>query len=215
MDLRRIALTVGLVLLLSAVACRTKHPHRAIYRFENVRESPVDEWPRIRRALEEHVGGEIDERPANRREFAGKQLVDYEIAFPVADLKTLVKIQKSLDSAFGDKYGPNGMDFPLVSTELTYRSNFIAVGAEIVVRGITAPGATVHLRLGQQAYRVRSGNDGSWSQVLAVAPNRPFLYGYSEDRGGAKRFFRLNLLSMREEAISKKTFESVYPPVKE
>ncbi len=204
------------MLLGACTAPPLQRPRTVTYRIENVRGAPADdgsEISRIVRVVDQYAADEVECRRTRTSPQVGHdRFYDYELRFNIANLRDLVDIDRELSRLFRDNQAPDGIRFQLTDAGLTYRSNYVAVGAEVALRGVTAPGAKVRLRIGDDVVDVRADKDGFWRHSLLTTPGKPFIYGYSEDAASQmRRYFRINLLSQAQEAVSERAYTGLFP----
>lgn len=218
--LARAALAVVLLaagLLPSAcTAPPLQRPRSVTYRVENVRGTPQDDGSEINRiiaVINKFAVEEVDCDAKRASPLLGhERFYDYELSFNIANLRDLVDIDRDLSRLFHDNAGPDGMRFQLTDAGLTYRSNQVNIGTEVALRGVTAPGATVRLRVGDEVVDVRADKNGLWRHALVTTPSNPFIYGFSEDAASRmRRYFRINLLSQAQEAVSERAYAGMFP----
>jgi len=135
---------------------------------------------------------------------------DYRAELKVARLSDLDRIDTDLDRLTQKRFGKETIEFRQIDarTELRYRSNYVVAGIVIEVSGFTAPGAalTVVLHDGTES-KVDVAADGSWKAQLHIAPNRRYVYGWSEDReGGVRKHFRIDVFTQQQEPIAPADF---------
>jgi len=190
-----------------------QRPQRVTYRVENVRGTEgggveTGEIDRIVQVISKYADGEVDLNKTRSTPFGRQRFYDYEVRFEIANLNDLVDIDRDLSRLFHSHSGADGIQFRLTDAGLTYRSNYVAVGTEVALRGVTAPGAMVRLRVGDD---VANGN-GFWRHALMADPGKPFIYGFSEDRASAmRRYFRINLLSQAQEPVTESAYTAMFP----
>jgi hypothetical protein len=193
-----------------------QRPRNVTYRVENVRGEPTDDGSEINRiitVINKFALEEVDwDKKRASPPVGHERFYDYELSFNIANLRDLVDIDRDLSRLFQNNDGPDGMRFQLTDAGLTYRSNQVNIGTEVALRGVTAPGAMVRLRVGDEVVNVRADKNGLWRHAIATAPGNPFIYGFSEDAASRmRRYFRINLLSQAQEAVSERAYAGLFP----
>jgi hypothetical protein len=192
---------------------KVARPVEAVYRFENVRRvSGLDEWSQIRRILESHARGSVTSSFTNQRAYDSADIRDYEARLVLRDVDDMRQIQKELDDLGKKSVGGEKIRFTLKRAEVAYRSEELGPTQDTIVRGVAFPAGTVKLFLaGGDIAETQANQYGAWAKSVKVKSGEPFVYGYKEGGVNApavRRYFRIDVLSMREEELNEEQFNA-------
>lgn len=199
------------------------------FRFENVRrQQGLDEWTSIRPILEAHsVRPVVDnQKPPQQPRDTPKpgdgaspsqrnDIRTVQASVVIGSLNDLDKIQADLEDLSQTRIRGERVQFSLVGLSATYRSNAVAAIATVTISGVASPGFLIKLYagVGGVPLRTTAGGGGLWSVRLASVPDERFVYGVSLDpsRKVQPRYFRVNVSTLRQEAVEEEEFLGRHP----
>lgn len=186
------------------------------YRFENVRRAGgLDEWVHIRRILEEHSVRPVTDNQKPASTTARNDIRTVQAQVVLDTLADLDKVQADLEELSQTRVRGERIQFTLVGLTPTYRSNAVAAVATAMVSGVATGGYLIKLYTepGGEPLRTVAGGGGLWSVRLTSVPDDRFVYGVSLDPAArvAPRFFRVNVSTLRQEAVDEDEFLKRHP----
>ncbi|MGB0714919.1 MAG: hypothetical protein ACPGXK_03520 [Phycisphaerae bacterium] len=193
-------------------------PVRVSYRFDNVRaDASIDEWKQLRRVLMTHAAGnKVEDRAVvgSERTVGGTIVRQYLADLTVANLDDLKAIDRDIRALSKQKFnGGERVEFEFLhaSANLAYASSFIMTGLDIILRGVTSPGAqvTIYLHDGSKR-RPDVSRYGKWSLPVKVRPNHRYFYGYATGKESrVTKYFRIDIFSQEQEDVTADRFEGL------
>lgn len=193
---------------------RIERPVEVVYKFENVKRTPaLNEWDSIRRVLYLHAKGSVNVTDTNQRRYAQTDLRDYMARFTVPDASHIAKINEEIDELAAKEVAGEKLKFVMTRAEVTFEGANASGSHDAIVRGVTTPGATVHLYGVGTPVEAQADQYGAWAKYVSVGPGQDEVYGYSETiteagRQPTKKYFRLNVFSMEQTTITEKQFNA-------
>jgi hypothetical protein len=193
---------------------RIERPVEVVYKFENVkRTASLNEWDSIRRVLYLHAKGSVNVTDSNQRRYAQTDLRDYMARFTVPDASHIAKINEEIDELAGKEVAGEKLKFVMTRAEVTFEGANASGSHDAIVRGVTSPGATVHLYGVGSPVDAQADQYGAWAKYVSVGPGQDEVYGYSESiteagRPPTRKYFKLNVFSMDQLTITEKQFNA-------
>lgn len=189
----------------------------------------LDEWGQIKRILGTHSARPPTERILRERQPIGRTAIrDYESSVLLGSFAKMDDIDAELKKLRGerqtwwdgvtsalvnDREGnaaalAEPIEYQLVGVEALYRSNYIATAIEITVRGSTTPGATVTLYInrGTSPEVVTADRRGYFSKKLPSLPADRYIYGESRLERTPAKYFRIDVLTQQQDALTEEDF---------
>ncbi len=193
----------------------------------------LDEWGRIKAILASHSARPPTERVLREKQPVGNTAIrDYESSILLGSFAAMDAVDADLQRLSGSggdredsrwwravkKLGDTGqhrsipagerIEFQLVGVDALYRSNYIATAIEVFIRGSTTPGATVTLYVGQGVSPevVRADRRGYFSQKLPALPGDRYIYGESRLDNSPSKYFRIDVLTQQQDALTEEEF---------
>ncbi|MBX3357122.1 MAG: hypothetical protein KF745_01710 [Phycisphaeraceae bacterium] len=213
---RPLLMLLAAALFAAAPGCKstpTTGPCPIVYRFENVhRQGAKDEWLDIIKVLNRYT---VKPVPAPKvtdvKTLPGKAEVrTCEVAVTLPSMADIADVELELQNLNEARRGAHKLEFSLDRAVMTYRSNFVAAGLDVTLRGITNPGFIVGVFLDPADYPVvtRATRSGNWSIPISAVPETRSIYGYSRDpdRSARTRYFVIDVNTMRQEFVSKSQY---------
>lgn len=193
-------------------------PIRVSYRFDNVRtDETFDEWEVLREVLATHAADQkVEDRAVvgSERTVDGTVVRQYLADLTVNKLDELKAIDREIRN-LARKQLKSGeriqFEFLHASANMAYASSFIKSGLDIVLRGVTNPGATVTIYLHDGTNcNPEVSRYGQWSLAVKVRPNHRYFYGFAEGKDSkVTKYFRIDIFSQEQGDVTADAFEGL------
>ncbi len=131
------------------------------------------------------------------------------------DIALAIARYGSLRPTTGAGAGGQRVEFRPTGVQVTYSTDFIEAGVSTEVVGFAESNAEVYILPDAGSARevlVKEVGPTTWQQRYRLTPGQQWIYGYvipkRGDSGGARRYFRINIFSQRQETITESMFRT-------